>query len=61
MAQINSNCKSLWIIVKVWRGIPAGIEVLKTHSEAIKREAFLRQSIAPEDEIALFESNTPCD
>jgi hypothetical protein len=44
-----------WVVIQVWRGLPAGVEVYQQEQAARERERALRESIKPEDEVGVFE------
>lgn len=44
----------LWAVVRVWRGLPEGIELFATEASARKREDQLRKKISQEDEVGVF-------
>jgi len=52
LAQVSER---RWIVVRVWRGIPVGIEAYRNQGAAERRERSLRKSMSPEDEVAVFE------
>lgn len=61
-AQPDETNRMVWIVVKVWRGIPVLAEVYDNPSQATQRSQWLLQECNPiDDEIGVFESelNTP--
>ncbi len=43
-----------WAVVRVWRGLPEGVELFAQEESARKRERQLRRRLAQEDEIGVF-------
>lgn len=44
----------LWAVVRVWRGLPEGIELFVQEASARKREDELRKKMPQEDEVGVF-------
>ncbi|HEY3246460.1 MAG TPA: hypothetical protein VGM03_24195 [Phycisphaerae bacterium] len=44
-----------WVVVYVWRGIPANVEVFRGERAARQRERSLRRSLDLSDEVGVFE------
>lgn len=49
----------LWAVVHVWRGLPERVEVFSQEKLARKRERQLRQELAQEDEVGVFQICAP--
>lgn len=61
-AQPGETNQTMWVVVKVWRGIPVLAEVYDNPLQATQRSQWLLQECNPiDDEIGVFESrlNTP--
>ena len=43
-----------WAVVRVWRGLPEGVELFAQEALARKREHELRKKISQEDEVGVF-------
>jgi len=48
-----------WAVVRVWRGLPERVELFSQEELARKRERQLRQRLAQEDEIGVFQICVP--
>lgn len=48
-----------WAVVRVWRGIPSGVEIFSREEPARDRESQLRQQLPPEDEVGVFKVALP--
>ena len=46
--------KCLWAVVRIWRGLPEGVELFAREVSARKREDELRKKISQEDEVGVF-------
>ncbi len=46
--------KCLWAVVRVWRGLPEGVELFAREAMARKREHEIRKKISREDEVGVF-------
>ena len=44
----------LWAVVRVWHGLPEGVELFAREALARRREDELRKKISQEDEVAVF-------
>lgn len=51
--------KYVWVVVRVWRGIPSGAELFAHEELARNRERQLCQRLAPEDEVGVFQVAMP--
>jgi hypothetical protein len=61
-AQPGETSQMMWVVVKVWRGIPVLAEVYDNPLQATQRSQWLLHECNPvDDEIAVFEAevNTP--
>jgi hypothetical protein len=48
--------ETVWVVVEVWRGIPAGVEIFRSREKAVDYENRLRARLNTlEDETDLFE------
>lgn len=46
--------KCIWAVVRVWHGLPEGVELFAQEASARKREGQLRKKISQEDEVGVF-------
>jgi hypothetical protein len=51
--------RDFWAVVRVWRGIPSGVELFSREGPARDRERQLRQQLPPEDEVGVFKVAIP--
>ena len=51
----------VWVVVKVWRGIPDEVKLYSNEQEARSYETSIRKSLAPEDEIGVFCATLPAN
>lgn len=51
--------RDCWAVVRVWRGIPSGVELFSREEPARDRESQLRQQLPPEDEVGVFKIVVP--
>lgn len=49
----------VWAVVRVWRGIPSGMELFSHEEPARDCERQLRQQLPPEDEVGVFKVAVP--
>lgn len=61
-ARPDETNRMMWVVVKVWRGIPVLAEVYDNPLQATQRSQWLHQECNPaDDEVGVFETavNTP--
>jgi len=49
----------VWVVVWVWRGLPATVELFTQEELAHNRERQIRQKLPPEDEVEVFQVAMP--
>ena len=55
--QPNVFARDVWVVVKVWRGLPVLAEVYDGQAKAIQRSNLLLEACNPlDDEVAVFET-----
>jgi hypothetical protein len=52
---MTQKSNQIWVVVEVWRGIPASVEAFRSKKKAQEREKSLKAEINPQDdEVAMF-------
>lgn len=49
----------MWAVVRVWRGLPDGVELFALEEDAITRQNELKREIGQEDEVGIFRVPEP--